>query len=230
MDKDSDIIFISLGYNCSIKIYINTFVNQPTYLFDWIGSPMWGINKFISNSFDLFNKENYKTLQIYTENKEYTHLHCNTLYYFRLIHDIPTHCILDRTQIQRNKHGDIIKINYFEAFKNKYMRRIERFNELLHSNKTIVFIRLEECMKNKIMHEEYKELYSISELDHANEFIKLINNKYPLLQFRMIYISKLHQTELNDNLLIVHNNNETNIKQILDTNINLINKLIASKT
>jgi hypothetical protein len=227
MDAFSNITFISLGYNCAVKLYIDTFASQPTYLFDWIGSSMWGINKLINNSFDLCNKEDFKTLQIYIENKEYTYLCCNTVYYFRFIHDLPTYFILDRTHIQKNKHGDSIKLNYFDTFKSKYTRRIERFQELLQSNTSVVFVRLEECMENKVIHENYIKLYSISELDHIKEFMKLIKQKYPLLKFKVIYISKSHQTELKNNLLILHNNNNNNdIKEIFTINIHLINMLI----
>jgi hypothetical protein len=174
MDKFSNITFISLGYDCSVKMYINTIASQPAHLFDWIGSPMWGINKFINNSFHLFNKDDYKPLQIYTENEDHSHMHCNTL---------------------------------------------------LCSNKCIVFIRLEEGMENKVIHENYKNLYLVSELEYVKEFIHIIKNKYPTLKFRVIYISKSQQTELNNDLLILHNNNNT-IKEILNKNIELINKLI----
>lgn len=228
MDKFTNITFISLGYNCYVKMYINTIANQQTYLFDWIGSPMWGINKFINNSFNLFNKEDYKTLQIYTENEDNAHMHCNTLYYFKFIHDIPTNCNIDKTLIHRNKNGGIKKVNYYDDFKNKYTRRIERFNTLLSSNKCIVFIRFEECMKNKVIHEDYKKLYSIPELEYINEFIHLIKNKYPKLKFRVIYVSKSQQTELNNDLLILHNDNTT-IDEILDKNIKLINNFVIFK-
>lgn len=225
MDKFTNITFISLGYNCSVKMYINTIASQPTHLFDWIGSPMWGINKFINNSFHLFNKDDYKPLQIYTENEDNSHMHCNTLYYFKFIHDIPTNCTIDKTLIHHNKHGGIKKVNYYDVFKKKYTRRIERFNSLLCSNKCIVFIRLEEGIENKVIHENYKNLYLVSELEYVKEFIHIIKNKYPTLKFRVIYISKSQQTELNNDLLILHNNNNT-IKEILNKNIELINKLI----
>jgi hypothetical protein len=150
--------FISLGCNCSIKIFLNKIIDQPTNIFDWLGTPMWGINKFIDNNFNLFNQEDYKKIQIFSENIEYTHLICNTKYYFKCIHDLPTDSVINKTNIVHNKNGEIIKINYFTNFINKYKRRVERFNEILNSNKLIVFIRLEECMKNKIIHEEYKEL------------------------------------------------------------------------
>jgi len=225
----NNVKFISLGYNCSIKICLKKYINQPTYLFDWIGSPMWGINKFINNNFDLSNKNNYKLLQIYSENSEYTHLQCNTQYYFRFIHDLPENNISDKTEIHRTKYGDIIKSNLFNIFLQKYERRIQRFNELLNNNNLIVFIRLEECMKNKIIHEEYKNLYAKPELEYVKEFMNLIKNKYKRLKFKLIYISRSNSTELLDNLLILNNKSiDNDINYILNDNINLIDKLIKS--
>ena len=216
---------ISLGYNCSVKIFLKTMIDQPTYLFDWIGSPMWGINKFINNNYNLFNKNEYKKLQIYSENIEYTHLLCNTKYYFKFIHDLPTHSTINKTQIIKNKNGEIIKINYYSSFKTKYERRIERFNELLNSNKLIVFIRLEECIKNKIIHEEYRELYSKSEVEYVKEFMILIKNKYPNLNFKLIFLSKSNLNELNNNLLIL-NNTKNDISDLFSINQELIKKFL----
>ena len=225
--SSTNITFISLGYNCSVKIFLNQTIDQPTNIFDWIGSPMWGINKFIENNYNLFNEDEYKKLQIFSENIDYTHLKCNTKYYFKFLHDLPTDSSINKTYIMHNKNGEIIKINNFTNFKNKYQRRIERFKELLNSNKLIVFIRLEECTKNKIIHDEYRELDLKSELDYIKEFIILIKNKYSTLNFKLIFLSNTNPTELNNNLLILNNTNN-DISDTFNNNIELINLLLKS--
>ena len=198
---------MSLGYNCSMKNYIKLYIDQPTYIFDWIGSPMWGINKFINDDFDLFNINDYGPVKLWNTKKDI--IFCNKKYYFKFIHDLPTDVDLNKTLISNNKYGNVIKINYFTTFKEKYQRRISKFKEMLKLPKPIIFFRMEENMTDKVNHEEYIELYLMSELDYIKEFFNIMKNKYPTFNFKFIFFSKMHENKLTDNLLILNHNLDT---------------------
>jgi len=225
MDIFKNYTIISLGYNCSIKIYIKSINDQETHLFDWIGSPMWGINKLINDNFDLFNIDDYGLIEIFITDAPDKYIFSNKKYYFKFIHDLPTGMTLDKTILHANKNGELIKINYYQQFKSKYERRIERLNTLLNSTNSIVFLRLEEVLINKKIHDEYINYYSKPEIEHVKEFINIIKDKYPNLKFKLIFISTSNKTEILDNLLILHNIDE-DVKLIIDKNLNLINEFL----
>jgi hypothetical protein len=234
MDYLKKFNLISLGANCMPKTYTKSYINQPTHLFDWIGTPMWGINKLINNNFDLFNPDDYGPMKIYDNTPEI--MYCNKKYYFKFLHDLHSDTIINKTIALKDKYGGITKVNYFNNFKEKYKRRLDKFIELLNSDKFIVFIRLQEKTKNKLTYEEYTELYAKPELEYIQEFIHLIKNKYPKLNFKLIYFSESNQSELSDDLLILNtcgNINEMNVKKILDNvidnNIDLIKNFLPSK-
>ena len=224
MDLFRNYTIISIGYNCSIKMYIKSIIDQETHLFDWIGTSMWGVNKFINNNFDLFNKNDFDSISLFIGDTPDKNMFGNKKYNFRFIHDLPNGMTFDKTLIQKNSNGQIIKINYYDAFKTKYERRITRFKELLESTKSIVFIRLEEVMTNRIIHDVYKNDYSKPEIQHIKEFINIISNKYPKLKFKVIFISTSNQTEVCDNLLILHNTNYPD--KLINLSINQYSELI----
>jgi hypothetical protein len=220
---------ISLGANCKIKIFTSKYIDQPTHLFDWIGTPAWGINKLINNNYNLFNKDDYIPLKIFT-NKD-TLMQCNKQYYFRFLHDLNPTTDINKMVIVKNKHGNIVKFNRFNNFQEKYERRIERFEKLLNSNDLIVFLRLEENTENKVIHDEYAELYAKPDIEYIKEFMNIINTKYSTLNYKLIYFTRFHNTELNNNLLIIHDNlnlhdDDINLETIINKNTELINKLI----
>jgi hypothetical protein len=230
MDMLKNYTIMSLGYNCSMKNYIKLYIDQPTYIFDWIGSPMWGINKFINDDFNLFNVNDYGPVKIWNTKKDI--IFCNKKYYFKFIHDLPPELDLNKTLISYNKYGDVIKINYFTTFKEKYQRRIDKFREMLKSPKPIIFFRMDENMLDKLNHEEYIEAYSISELDYIKEFLNIMKNKYPIFNFKFIFFSKIHENQLCENLLILNHNLDTSDSEfnkkldiIMNNNKELINKL-----
>jgi hypothetical protein len=53
----------------------------------------------------------------------------------------------------------------------------------------------------------------------------LMKNKYSTLNFKLIFLSKLYPTELNNNLLIL-NNSKDDISELFNINIELINLLL----
>jgi len=231
MDKLKNCTLMSLGCNCTLKSYIKLYIDQPTYIFDWIGSPMWGINKLINNNFDLFNNNDYGPLKIYNNKSDI--IYCNKKYFFKFIHDLQpdTDINANKTLLLNDKYGGIIKVNYVNVFKKKYQRRIDSFIELLNSHKLVVFLRLEENMNDKLFYDEYKESYSIPEIDHIQEYMNILKNKYPKLNYKLIYFTKSHSTEIKDNLLIIHdniniNNEAKNIDILMNNNKDIIDKFI----
>lgn len=187
---------ISLGGNCYPKIYFS-FVkyNQETYFFDYLGSPMWAVNELIDNNFSfLFNKEDYENMNILT-NTPNEYIYTNKKYYLVLRHDF---------EYQKLKKGKIlINDSQFKEFQDKYERRIIRMNELLNSNKNILFVRFHEN-KNKIIYSDYEEKYKKNELEYLFDFSELIKKKFLTLKFKIIYITKdLNNNYYKDNNLIV---------------------------
>jgi hypothetical protein len=231
MDYLKNFKLVSLGTNCMIKIYTKLYIDQPTYLFDWIGSPMWGINKLINDNFDMFNPDDYGPMKIYNNRDD--KMFCNKKYFFRLYHDLSADTVITKTVIVNNKYGDMIKINYFDKFKEKYERRIEKFKELLNSKNLIVFLRLEEFTITKEDHEEYKILYSKSELEYIKEFMNILASKYPNLKYKLIYFSSSEKPIITSNLLILNCDNTVkahHAKEVFDKvisdNIDIVKKFL----
>lgn len=209
---------ISLGYNCFPKLYmLKNEISQETNFFDYTGTSMWGINDLIKNNFsDSLNKN--KLQEIETEshnNKKYiTHLD----YYIRFPHDLANHKELYNKKI-------------FHKFFRKYRRRIIRFNEVLSKHKKVLFIRTKEEMNNRIILENHKEKYSLNELDYVIEFSNIIRNKYPKLNFTILYITEDKQNTFleSHNIIIIQQtipniifNYETSFTKIFEDNMTFI--------
>jgi hypothetical protein len=177
---------ISLGFNCFIKRFKQQElkISEETDLFDYIGTPMWGINLFIQNDFTGLDKKNeYINMKINEKKTMIT----NKQYYFRFLHDL--------TNENLN--------NIFDEFVNKYTRRIERFKNIIINQKNILFIRIEED-QNRIKHKEYKDKYKRTEIDYLQEFCGLITAMNPDLHFKIIYISKSLQNNVMDKIIILN--------------------------
>jgi hypothetical protein len=234
MDIFKNCIPVSLGNKCHIKNFLNLYVDQPTNIFDWVGSPQWGINKLINDNYDLFNPEDYGPVKIF--NSKPLVLYSNKKYFFRFIHDLQPDTIINKISVIQNKYGGFTKIDRFAIFKDKYQRRIDRFIELLNSTNYVVFLRVEEYMTDKLMHKEHMESYAIPELEHVKEFINIIKNKYPTLKFKLIYFSTIEKTNISDNLLIINDHLDisdgdtttcmTKLDTIVKKNLTLINDFI----
>ena len=245
MDKLlSKYTIISLGYNCFIKKYMNyKNISQETQLFDYIGSPMWGINKFIidinnNNSEYLFKKDDYELLNITNKEKMVT----QKKYYFRFLHDLNDIPKKNYTiKLITNKYSKNIqkitnknKDELFDKFKEKYKRRIQRFTDILSSNKILLFIRFEEKMEDRILYDFINDAYKIDELDYLIEFSNIIKNINPLLEFKIIYITKKFQNSFNGNIVILnisenitnYNNCEIKFDELFEKNINFFAKYL----
>jgi hypothetical protein len=188
---------ISLGFNCFPKKFIDNFIGQTeTNIFDYIGTSMWSINELSDNDFiDLFNWNYIKKITI-NNNRENNYL-TNEKYYIRFMHDL--------------------KINYSQKYYNsiehKYLRRISRLNSILNNSNKIIFIRYKETNNDRIIYDEYKEKFEIPEYENLIKFSIIIKNKFPNLNFFIIYLSHDEDDNIdNDNNIIklkIYENNIT---------------------
>ena len=192
---------ISLGYSCLPKLFIDKIINKETYFFDRIGSSTWSIIKLLESDFSTFlNKDNYYYLNKVFKPHDNKFLIYNKEYYIRFIHD-----------------GDFLKTDdEWNNFKNKYTRRINRFNDLLKSEKNILFFYLEEnTLRYDSLYEEIKEYYpknkrnyhiKQSKLEQSRmlDIVKIIKTKYNKHNFKIIYFSNfIDKTNYTDNIIFI---------------------------
>jgi len=79
----------SLGYNCYIKFYFNSRkMNQETQFFDYIGTSVWSIIDLLNNDFDgMFDKSNYKIMNVMKTGDDNQFLVVNEKYFIRCKHE-----------------------------------------------------------------------------------------------------------------------------------------------
>ena len=193
---------ISLGYNCFPKLFIKKLINKETHFFDYVGSSTWSILKLLENNFDNFlNKKFY----YYPHEKFMPHIDTlynitNKEYYLRFIHD---------NNFLKNDET-------WNDFENKYKRRIDRFNELLKSDKNLLFFYLEDTIfRLEMLYEEIKQYYPTnkenyeieqSKLEQSRmfEIVDIIKKKYNKHNFKIIYFSNLiEKTYYNNNIIFI---------------------------
>jgi hypothetical protein len=138
-------ILISLGWTCRPALFAKFIAYKrklpcERQVFDWLGTPMWAINRLISNNFEEFLNKEHIVSKKRLKNGDTT-IYIHKLYNIRFLHDfIPT-----------------LSDNSFKNFKDKYERRIERFQSLLTSDKTLFFIRIEYDETNIVEYDEYNQ-------------------------------------------------------------------------
>lgn len=186
---------ISLGCNCAPKKFIDQYKKQEFLFFDYVGSSMWSINELINNNFnDIFNINDYQEVEL---NQNFKCV-INKKFYIRFLHDL-----------EKN-------INNFSFFSEKYNRRKLRFLKLLNESKNILFIRLEDCIIKKYS-DIYKDKYPYDEFYYMNQFIHIIKNKFPKLNFHVLYFNSQFN-KIVDNIIFIKIN-------ILDINWNNCNEI-----
>ena len=210
---------ISLGVDCTHKLYFNsTNKSKETHVFEWTGCSMWSINELIQNNFaNMLEKYqiiktkifDHRDLRVFTHKK----------YYLRLMHEF-------------DNNIDTIPINKFNEFSKKYERRIKRFTDLLSSDTSILFWRLEEKRENRIIYDEYKEKFVNDELTEIKKFSEYLKKTYPQLKFHVLYFNfssdlscdKEHNIiKLPTDKTICLDNCIKTIANIVETNKNFIN-------
>jgi len=149
---------------------------------------MWSVYELVKNGFsDVFNIDEYKN--------EYTiigqpEIVTNSRYNLKFKHDLST----DKFKF----------LDQFDEFREKYIRRIERFQDLLtKSSESVLFMRFEEMMENRIVSCSYKEQNKISEYEYIKLFSKHLRINFPQLKFKIIFISKTRNDEVDDENNIV---------------------------
>jgi hypothetical protein len=192
---------VSFGYSCYPKLFIDKIIKKETQFFDWIGSSTWSIIKLLENNFSNFiNKENYYYLKKIFKPHNHEFLIYNKEYYIRFIHD-----------------GDFLKnTEEWKNFIDKYTRRIDRFNDLLKSEKNLLFFYLEENkLRYDTLYEEIKKYYptkkenyhieqSKLEQSRMGHIVNLLKTKYNKHNFKIIYFSHLiEKTHYRDNIIFI---------------------------
>jgi hypothetical protein len=161
-----DIIPISLGYNCHVKVFIDrlgereerAYLHQP---FDWIGTPMWSICEIIESDFaDMANREMIPLRAKFTDKPDLFRVHSR--YNLTFQHDFGK----DVQTIPESKWADVSE---------KYARRIERWKNTLDSGKHILFIRLEMDFAHRIQYPEFQRPHD--EKHYVEHFAELMKEK-----------------------------------------------------
>lgn len=188
--------FISIGYNCFFKKFLKIkFLNKKeTNFFDNIGISMWGINELLLNDFeDFFNPDNYKQIKI--KNNGDNEFLSNIKYYVRFPHDLLI------SKFNGNYNGQ-----YFNNFISTYSRRKTRLYDLLTNCKKVVFLRLEEDIDDRIIYPEYGEKFKAGEFENLLVFTEIIKNKFPNLNFTVIFVSRTVETNiyLSNNIIVLN--------------------------
>ncbi len=198
---------ISLGFNCYIKIFLNKMkIEQETQFFDWIGSSTWSIRLLLENNFEnLLQKENLKYLQ--TIQKENEYVWTDELYYLRFKHDF------EQTHLKETKQ---ITHQEWKEVKDKYERRKDRFIQILQeyekNQKPLLFIRLQEDFDERIYLDHHILIQKEDEINDLLWISNWIQNQYPNLIFKIIFISRItnqisHLHKTDSHLLILHTSN-----------------------
>lgn len=178
--KNPNIIPISLGYNCHVKVFIDRigetqnriYLHQP---FDWLGSPMWAICKAIETNFSGFTDRSLIQLRKRFSDKSDEFL-THSEYNFSFVHDF-------------GKNGKTISDEKWIEVSEKYQRRIERWKSILEKGSSLLFIRLETDKANRIEYPEFKqekdEKYYVEKFadsmkaNHVNSKILFLSTSYP---------------------------------------------------
>lgn len=165
---------ISLGYNCSVANSFIELQSRPFSLpFDWNYVSDFALPEYFENDFINFFK--LKNLRRASQSGNPSCEMSNKLLKICYVHD--------------GKYEDLIKNdNHYKNSYQKYKRRINRLLKLLNSNKKLLFVRL------------------INSIDKISNYIKLekvISNKYPNLNFKILLISDNEDFKLDNKNIII---------------------------
>jgi hypothetical protein len=202
---------ISLGWNCNSAIvgvssgFRKTKQNgYKTCPFDEMITNYKGIIECIKDDFEFLCDIRYlKLIKIPKESKflntngDGDLIIYNIKYNFIFNHESPGHAKLFITQKWSKGINHYIMNNY-EQFINRYKRRIQNIKDLLNSKNNITFI----------LTRPNTDCYDISELNEA------IVNKYPLLNFKFLFLD-CDKHVFYDHLLLMNiDKNDNEIKRL----------------
>lgn len=178
-----DVFPISLGYNCTVKSFIEVlgqrdkipYLRQP---FDWLGTSMWSICKVIENDFtDFANREKIQMRRRFTNSSdEYP---TNIVYNIPFLHDYGGHF----KQISDAKWAEVTE---------NYNRRIERWKTTLASDKHKIFIRLEMHDASRIQYFDDEYMNPLEEKTYIEKFADMMKDRG--VSYTILFISRIHPT------------------------------------
>ena len=193
---------VSLGANCFPRLYIETIYKKsyPRLPFDYVGSPMWGINKAIQEDFKGFaSKKDILLYKIYGNSE--SEVITNSNYMCSFIHDHK------HTQMSDEKYNQV---------ENDYSRRIQRWKNLIDGGSKLLFFRLMRIEENRIEYFEGKP----SEKEALEEFSGMMKTK---VNFRILYFTYDQPNWYDPESQIIY----VNIPKIENLTDSLINKLLS---
>jgi len=162
---------LSLGYNCFGKRFIQRalHIDQPTHMFDYIGSSMWAIVKLLQSDFDGIDDEHaYRRLP--TVGKRYMITHAR--YYLRFAHDFG-----------HKEHRSGASAARIAECVQRYTRRAMRFRETLANCTTLVLLRFEERNIEKHANKEMCDAaLERSEVEHIGAVRQILFSRYQNLR------------------------------------------------
>ena len=200
---------VSLGANCFSRMYLEKIYKKsyPRLPFDYVGSPMWGINEAIEADFKGFaSKESLEPYQIYS-NEDLIRL-TNVNYMISFLHD----------HIDNNKKGiQIVSNERYMKVEQDYIRRIQRWKALIDSSANLLFFRLMRIEENRIQYSRKKP----SEKEAIEQFSGIMKTKN--LKFRILYFT-YDQPNLYDSESQIIYVNIPKIEKLTDS---IIKKLVS---
>lgn len=194
---------VSLGANCFSRMYLEKIYKKsyPRLPFDYVGSPMWGINEAIEADFKGFaSKQDIAAYKIY-ENSE-SEVLTNSRYLISFLHD--------------HKHIRISDEKYNQV-ENDYSRRIQRWKHLIEGESKLLFFRLMRSEQNRIQYIQGKP----SEKEALEQFSRAMKTKN--LNFRILYFTYEQPNWYDPESQIIY----VNIPKIEKITDNLIKKLLS---
>ena len=176
---------VSRGSSCFSRRFIDVCKMSNEYLFfDWIGSSMWAINELMASRFHgLDNINDYQPVIIRPSDQKKIITHAE--FYLRFLHDFSPYMHARGLLPQDKKHAELII--------EKYRRRAERFIDVLSSLKELLFIRIEEDVKDRIIYEKYAQKPK-DELQELFRFTALVKDLNPKLEFQVLFFSTSFET------------------------------------
>jgi hypothetical protein len=161
-----NMIPISLGYNCHVRVFIDRIgeIQKRTYLhqpFDWVGSPMWSVYEAVKANFSGFADRSSISLRKRFTDKPDEYL-THSVYNLCFLHDFGK----DIRNVSEEKWNEV---------QEKYIRRIDRWNNTLAKKEPILFIRLEPDRANRIEYPEFQR--EADEKSYVERFAELMQTK-----------------------------------------------------
>lgn len=214
---------ISLGFNCHVAMFIEKLAKMDScfyerQLFDWLGSPMWGIYELVKNDFADFLKGLVVRQRYVYKDEAYP---INTRYDMSFLHDFGVNV-------------KTIQPNVMSIVSGRYGRRIERMRALLLDQRRLLFIRVERDPSDKVVCPESAASIR-GETESMVLFADLLKEKGTLYTIVYLTFSEPTRFDVERRICYVHFNkvnpliNFTNdrIMRIIKENSNFIKECLA---